>query len=176
MKRPLVTNVSESSGGRPSSLLEGLDKREILRTDRQMRGLDQEEAGAQAVMRQNPGGNPPQATRYRLQTLQRLSQKRSAVKIRRSSQASRHIHQTQLLLWEPEEAISFSVGIREAALYINLNLGGVVNRDVCHPYQAKTPLNFGVTPYPACNQSESRRTWVLFIYYCLHILRYSDQG
>ena len=166
MKRPLVTNVSESSGGRPSSLLEGLDKREILRTDRQMRGLDQEEAGAQAVMRQNPGGYPPQATRYRLQTLQRLSQKRSAVKIRRSSQASRHIHQTQLLLWEPEEAISFSVGIREAALYINLNLGGVVNRDVCHPYQAKTPLNFGVTPYPACNQSESRRTWVLFIYYC----------
>jgi hypothetical protein len=65
MKRLLVTNVSESSGGRPSFLLEGLDQSEILRTDRQMRGLDQEEAGAQAVMRQNPGGNPPQATRYR---------------------------------------------------------------------------------------------------------------
>lgn len=65
MKRPMVTTMFSS----PLVADSGPISKEWTTTkDRENRpsacNLDQDEAGAQAMMRQNPGGNP-QGTRYR---------------------------------------------------------------------------------------------------------------
>ena len=91
MKRPLVTNVFLAPRGRPSSFLERLDDNKGRKNRPSgMRDLDQEEAGAQAVMRQNLGGNlqGDKGTRYsRLQNTPALVSEEEAPFEIRSSQA-----------------------------------------------------------------------------------------